>query len=574
MASSQIKTLLCCLLLATTTAMADEAPTIPQPTPTFDRTALQNHMLYLMHSGDLVRALEEYRSYTKQVGCHDVDVLERIGLVLLDQGYRTKDPEVQVLTLFGAAISMNEKALYIIEEAMSNEQPQIQLMALNFLAKYHNNRADQIMHRALTSNIVLIRFEAALHLAAMKDQKAVGQTEALMVKVPEQAWCLFPQIYGLIGTPEAKKILRKMSSHKDEMVRIATILSISENGHDDMLPIIRRLASHHEPAQQEACAIALGVLHDETSVPRLRELAKSKADTVSLAALVSLYQLGHKDAKEQIEAMAMKGSIFAIYQLGKIPGSEPVLAKILQSTNPHIKTNAAIALLERRDIRCALPLVELVLRGPKDLALMQVESPGKSMNCYRVVPSAQQNFKDTPALAELSLHNKEDLLAKVVELPEDIFLKIADVIFETQQNELIPALIAIMENHPTPKTIDLLKKHQQKAGAPLVRNYCNLALYRLKQEGPYGDYLIAWVSQQQNVDLIRFRPLLTVEERETNTAQYELTPQETSRLLVEAFETFASTQDDKAIDLLISVIQQGNAKNKYALIGLLMRAIQ
>ena len=89
---------------------------------------------------------------------------------------------------------------------------------------------------------------------------------------------------------------------------------------------------------------------------------------------------------------------------------------------------------------------------------MQVESPGKSMNCYRVVPSAQQNFKDTPALAELSLHNKEDLLAKAVELPEDIFLKIADVIFETQQNELIPALIAIMENHPTPKTIDLLKE--------------------------------------------------------------------------------------------------------------------
>jgi len=161
-----------------------------------------------------------------------------------------------------------------------------------------------------------------------------------------------------------------------------------------------------------------------------------------------------------------------------------------------------------------------------------------------------------------------------VNIPEEVFLKIADVIFETQQNELIPALIAIMENHPTPKTIELLKKHQQKAGAPLVRNYCNLSLYRLKQEGPYGDNLIAWVSQQQNVDLIRFRPLLSVQERETNSFQYELTPQETSRLLVEAFETFASTQDDKAIDLLISVIQQGNAKNKYALIGLLMRAIQ
>jgi hypothetical protein len=248
MASPKIKALICCLMLACAKVQAEDLPPAPNSTRP-DRTAAQNHILYLMHTGDLVRALEEYRTYTKQIGCHDVDVLERIGLVLLDQGYRTKDPEVQVLTLFGAAISTNEKALYILEEAMSNDQPQIQLMALNFLAKFHNDRADQIMHRALTSNILLIRFEAALHLASMKDNKAVGQTEALMVKVPEQAWPLFPQIYGLIGTPEAKKIMRRMSSHKDELVRIATILSISENGLDDMLPIVRRLSSHHEPVR-------------------------------------------------------------------------------------------------------------------------------------------------------------------------------------------------------------------------------------------------------------------------------------------------------------------------------------
>lgn len=539
-----------------------------------DRNNLQNHILYLMHTGDLVKALEEYRSYKKLTNNHDVEVLERIGLVLLDQGYRTNDPEVQVLTLFGAAISTNEKALYILEEALSNDQPQIQLMALNFLAKYHNDRADMIMRKALTSNSLLIRFEAALHLATQKNHAAVGQTEALMVKVPEIVWPLFPQIFGLIGTPDAKKILRKMSSHKDEQVRIATILTIADNGHDDMLPIIRRLASHHEHAQQEACAIALGVLHDDSSVPRLRELAKSKTETVQLAALASLYDLGHKEVKEQIEALALKGNLFAIYHLGKIPGSEETLIKIIQSPNLHVKTNATIALLERRDPRCARPLVELVLRGPRDLALLHVDSPGKSLNCYRVVPSAQQNLKETPVHAELSLHNREEILVKTVELPEEMFLAIADVVFELQQNDLIPTLIEILENHPTPMAIQLLKKHQQKAGAPLVRNYCNLCLYRLKQEGPYGDNLITWVSQQQNVDLIRFRPLLSIEDRETATELYELTPQETSRLLVEAFESFASTQDDKAVDLLISVIQNGNAKNKYALIGLLMRAIQ
>lgn len=569
MASPRLKALLCSILL-----FATAASPAPVAVPVADRASAQNHILYLMHAGNLVKALEEYRAYTKTIGCHDVDVLERIGLILLDQGHRSKDAEVQVLTLFGASVSMNEKALYILEDAMSNDLPQLQMIALNFLARYHNDRADHVLHKALTSNSLLIRFEAALRLAAMKDASAVGQTEALMVKVPEQLWPLFPQIFGLIGTPDAKKILRRLSAHKDELTRIATVLSIAENGHDNMLPIIRRLASHHEPAQQEACAIALGMLHDDNSVPRLRELARSKTDTVALAASVSLYQLGHKEAKETIEALALKGNPFAICQLGKVSGSEPVLARIVTSNNGQIRANAAIALLELRDPRCAQPLVDLVLRGPKDIALLEVDSPGKSLKCYRVVPSAQQNFKDTPALEEISLSNKEELLTKTVELPEPIFLQIADAVFETQQNDLIPALIAIMENHATPQALELLKKHQQKAGAPLVRNYCNLALYRLKQEGPYVDNLIAWVSQQQNVDLIRFRPLLTVEDRGVSTSQYELTPQETSRLLVEAFETFASSQDDKAIDLLISVIQQGNAKNKYALIGLLMRAVQ
>ncbi len=535
---------------------------------------LQSHIAYLMHTGDLVKALRAYQEYSKQNQSHDVELLNRIGLALLDQGYRSRDPEVQVLTLFGAAISLNDQALYILEDAVNSDNPQIQLIALNFLARYHNDRADTALHKALSSNFLLIRFEAALHLATLKDKNAVHQTEALRIKLPDAIWPLFPQIYGLIGTPEAKKILRKLASHPNELVRIATVISIAENGHDDLLPIIRRLASHHEPAQQEACASALGLLHDDSSTMRLLELTKSKNPAVELAALASLYELGHKEVVPQIQNQALSGSPFAIYQLGKIQGSEAVLAKIAANASAQNQVNAALALLERKDPRSASLLLEILLRTPKDLALLEAVSPGKSLKCYRIVPSAQQNFKDTPTLVELSLHNREQILAKAVELPEELFIKIADAIFETQQNDLVPALVAILENHRTPKVIDLLKKHQQKAGAPLVRNYCNLSLFRLKEEGPYADNLNTWVSQQQNIDLIRFRPLLSAENRDTQAVQYELTPQETSRLLVEAFESFAQTQDDKAIDLLISVIHQGNAKNKYALIGLLMRAIQ
>lgn len=574
----KVKPILACaaaaLLASQVSAFA--YPAAPQMQMRMDAmpTTAPNHIMYLMHAGETAKALEAYQRYRQEAGANDFDLIERIGLILLDQGYRTRDPEIQQLTLFGAGISTNEKALYIVEEAMTSDQPELQAIALNFLSKFHNDRADHALHRAMASNYLLIRLETVFQLAIKKDPKAVSQTEALMAKVPEEIWAIFPQIYAQSGTPEAKKVLRKMLTHRDEIVRIAVILSIAEHNHDDFLPHIRRMAAHHEPAQQEACATALGVLKDESSVPRLQQLARSPHPNVKLAALGALYKLGRKEAMQDVMAIARNGDIFAITLLGEMPGSQDLLAQLMAVDNLQIRINAAVALLELGDKRCLPVIASLLVRTSRDIALGKVSSQGKSLSALKGIPSAQQNFEENPVALELSLNLREALLAKTVELPEMEFLAVANAIFEVQQNDLIPTLVEILENHPTPMVIELLKKHQQKAGAPLVRNYCNLALYRMKQPGPYAQNLQTWVTQQQNIDLIKFRPLVPIDLREKSNTTYELTPQETSRLLVEAFESFVNSQDDKGVDVLISVIQTGNPKNKYALIGLLMRAIQ
>jgi len=467
-----------------------------------------------------------------------------------------------------------KKALYIIEDALTVDQPELQMIALNFLARFQNDRADRAIHRAMASNFLLVRLETAFQLAAKKDPKAVGQTEALMAKIPEQIWPIFPQIFAQSGTPDAKKILRRLLTHKDELVRIAVIMSIAEYGHDDFLPQIRRMAMQHGPAQQEACATALGHLKDESSVDRLQQLAKSPNSNVRLAALNALYKLGRHEVLQDVIAIAKTGDLFSIALLGEMPGSEEFLVALMRNDNMQVRANAAIALLELNDRR-SLPLIaQLLIRNTHDIALGKISSQGKSLKSFRAIPSALQNFEDNPVALELSLHLREALLEKCVELPEKDFLGIADAILDLQQNDLVPALVEVLENHPTPATIALLKKYQQKIGAPLVRNYCNLTLYRLKEPGPYGDNLKAWVTQQQNIDLIRFRPLVPIDVRRMNDAVFELTPQETSRLLVEAFESFVANHDDNGVDVLISIIQNGNKKNKYALIGLLMRAIQ
>jgi len=573
MGSPEMKALFYLATLLFSFVMHAEETAITSATPIVSTTT-PNHILFLMHTGNTAAALQAYENYRLTAGAHDFELIENIGLILLDQGFRSRDPEIQLLTLFGAGISTNEKALYIIEEGVSSGQPELELISLNFLVRYQNDRADQALHRAMSSNQLLIRLEAGFQLAAKKDPKAVGQIEALMAKVPVEIWPLFPQLFALSGTPEAKKILRKLLTHPNEQIRVATINSLAEHTHDDLLPAIRRLASHHEGIQQEACASALGILRDEEAADRLLQMTGSANMHVRLAALKSLYQLGREEMRESVQKLAKAQDLFAIVLLGSMAGSEDVLLELLKSENLHVRINAAVALLELGDSRGLTVLYPLFIKDSRDLAVSKMHSPAKSLSAFRVVPSARQNFDEDAVAEEVSLHLREEWLLKAVELPENDFIKLAHAIFERQQNDLIPVLIEILENHPTPAIIELLKRHQQKVGAPLVRNYCNLGLYRLKQVGPYADNLREWVTQQRNIDMIRFRPVVPWDIRDKTICAFELTPQETSRLLVEAFESFVAAQDDKGIDMLISIIQNGNPKNKYALIGLLMRAIQ
>lgn len=562
------------LCLSCPSLSGEETALPPLPAQLPAPTSATNHILYLAHTGNTSQSLQAYCQHSEALGAHDFDLIERIGLTILDQGFRSSDEETQLLTVFGAGISMNEKALYILEDSVTDDKPEIQLAALNFLGRIHNDRADVAINRAMTSNHLLVRLEAAFLLASKKAPRATAYTEALMAKVDERLWSIFPQIYALCGDAQSMKMMRKLLTHADEKVRIEAVLNAAKCGRDDLLPAIRRLASHHEPAQQEICAAALGLLNDSHSIPKLEALARSPNANVRLAALGALYRLGNKEARLGVEALAKENNLYAVALLGTMPGSEALLAEQAKSKNIQLRINACMALLELGDARCLPGLREVLITDARDLTILETPSPGKSLSIWKVISSSRQNFEDTPVAFELTLAAREEALTKALELPEKDFITLAHAIFERQQTDLVPTLVDALENHPTPAVIALLKKHQQKAGAPLVRNYCNLALYRLKQPGPYAENLRSWVTQQQNVDLIRFRPYVPWDLREKNTEAFEMTPHETSKLLVEAFESFVATQDDKGIDMLISVIQNGNSKNKYALIGLLMRAIQ
>lgn len=531
----------------------------------------QGRILFLLQQGEHKQALKLYQDKFQISDQHDFELLHQMGLRILDFGFRQHDPECQLLALFGAAVSAHEDAYYILEESIKSPYPAIQLVALGALARFQNDRADQAMIRALGASSLEVRYEAVNQLCKKKHPLAVSQAESLMYKTSNVYLPLYPPLFAMVGDTHSTRILRKLLNQSSTDIRLAVILSVAKYHRDDLLPQIRQQSSQLQFALQEACAYTIGVLKDEISIPKLEKFTGSQYSNVSLAAHVALYQLGRQDSVKAIEEEAQKGNLFAISVLGSIPDHPRVLLELLERPDVQIRMNALIALLEQRHPRALECIEEIIIRDKKDLAFTVNQSPGHAFKSWKVTSSASQLLKDDTKAYLEHLELKESLLEKVCLLSRPRFIALAHQIFSKQHNDLIPRTVELLEHLGTKEALACLKEHQQQLGAPLVRHYCNLALYRLQEPGPYAEQLRQWVKSQSQTEFIRFQPFSPWELGENS---YTLTPEETSKLLIDTFETFAAQQDKKGIETLIEAMATGHSKNKYALAGLLLRATQ
>lgn len=526
-----------------------------------------NRILFVLGQGQTEQALGLYQEHQKTRGKHDFALLQQMCHIILDRGFKSNEPEDQLMSIFGAGVAMNDSAFYLLEEGLKSPFPQIQVVALNFLGKSHHDEAAELINKMMASPYALIRLEAAHGLAQMKHPKATAQIESLMQKVDPKAAPLFPGLFALSGDDAALKILRKLMNHKDHEVRIAALISASETGRDELLPQIRKLASQHDIRQQEAAALALGTFQDQYSEALLRKLALSTHLNVQIAALKALYTLGIKESAIPLQNLAKSGNIFAIQALGTIPGSEETLVILAKTPQIQIRLNASLALLALKDDRCLGGLLDILLCDCRDLAFSEISTPGKALKAWKAIPSAQAQGEDSDLLLELSLQFREEVLVQALELKENTFLYLAGRLFEAKQNDLIPILVTLLANLDTDQSIAFLKREQQKAGAPLIRAYATLGLVKLKEEGNYTQLLKEWILSQKDREMMKFRTFVPFDMRET----YELTPQETARFLIESIQVLAETQEQDSIDLLLHVLKEGHPRNRPVLAGLLLK---
>ena len=534
---------------------------------------LKLHALYLMQQNQAEEALGKYRQFSNLSGRHDFDVLQQMGLILLQKGIQNPDPQIFLMTLFGAGLSGSSRALEILEYGVKHPDPQVQLLALHFIAQFDDDRASDLFNRAMSSEYLSTRMEAAFYMAQRKHPLAVGQIEGLMFRLPPMFKPYFPSFFALMGTSDATQALRRLIEDPDFQVRIESILNVAKSGRDDFLPILRKRLTHSQIAELEAAAFAVGILKDSSSIPKLKKLTTSSIDSVRLTSCLALLRLGDRSFVPSIVELAKRRNLFAIAALGEIEGNEDFLAQLAQSPDLQVRINASLALLQRRDARCLPGLFDMLISDSRDLAFHPYASIGRTLNAVKAIPSAELRAEDPTINLGFSVAMREHFLREAIHLPEDAFLKLASGIFAKQQNDLVPTLIGLLENLRTDNAIALLKAGTQKLSAPLIRDYCYLSLYRLKQEGPYEEYINHWIMRQKHEELIRLRPLLPWKFR-IDQADYTLTPEETSHLLIEAFLSVANKRDEKNIAFLLEAIQFSNPANRYALIGLLMRATE
>ncbi len=534
----------------------------------------KHHIAYLMQCKRLDPSIQLYQEYRQTLGKHDLDLLQQLALILLEQGAHQNDPEKQLLSIFGSGVAGIASCFSILEEGILSSHPQTQMAAIQFLARTQDDRSDELLNRAMASDYFFARMEAAYQLSLRKAKTAVGQIEALMYRVPHQLRFFFPEFFALIGTSDAIGVLRHLMDDTFTMVRVEAILSAARHGRDDLLPQIRKAVTHLNGAEQEACATALGQLKDSQSLLLLQKLADSPSSNVRLAALRSLYLLGQTAAQERVIEMAKQHNLFAIHLLANMSETEETLAPLLASENIQVRLNAAISLLKHRDPRSVQSILEILIRDTRDLGMQPQFSVGNSLLSWKIIPSALQHMEQAQYdLQAITLNQREKLLADCLELPERDFLYIAEQIFRSKQTELIPLLVNLLENLQTPAALQLLKEKAQAAGQPLLRIYCNLALFRLKQSGPHEQIIREWLAHQKDTEMIRFRPTIPWSMRMIDS-HFELTPEESSRLLIEAYEAIADRHDEKSIDTLLEMIRTGHPNNRYVLAGLLIRAIQ
>ncbi len=531
---------------------------------------------YLISTEQHEKALESYLSIYMEKGKHDFDILEQLGTTIIEKGAASKDPEDQLLSLFGMEIAGPVVGNHLLYSFVKSGNPMVQATALHLTSQMFDDETENILLTALSSPFFMIRMEALFYLAARRSPKTYEQIQSIQSLVPPFFHPFFADFYALDRSENSIVELRKMVMSPREEMRLNAILAILKYGMEDLKGALIPILSQKNPIELETVSYTMGAMRDLSSAEDLKRLLSSPQTEVRLASLYALVRLGYTDYIPEIEQYVKEKNLFAISILSDLRAGEEVLIPLLQEADVTLRLNAVLALLRQRNPIVMPYLLDLFDIHHGSTCIAPLYSPGRTMVYWQLLPlksiSDPTSKKNLVAFTERFLEN---LLIDSLELGEKPFVQLSSALFAKREDWIIPRLVRLLENLRTPLAIDLLKEKSELLGAPLIRAYATLALFRIGEDAVSRETLIKWLLTDQKTELIRFRPMMEEQLSVSyDKSPYQLTPEEASGFLVEALEALSQKREEKNIAYLLTMMKDGHPKNRFALAGLLLRSIR
>jgi|GEM_PF-1960411 len=541
-----------------------------------EETLLKSHILYLVSKGDHVKGLKKYQEYYQKSQEHDFFLLREIALHIIEDGL-TKGSEIDsLLALIAIEISNETSFTHYLGKLITSRFFPVQAKTLSVLKSIDNEYSDMLIKSCLSSNFIMLRLQALSILVQKHNQTALGQVEALMNSVHKHYHPLFVDFFALSGTKYAISMMKQMMSDKDLNLNLATILAARNHRIEELIPNLRNSLTHTSPFIQEAAAFALGSFHDAHSISKLEHLSNSPHLETKLAALHALYILGKTEVKEKIHELARGGNLFAIRLIATISESEKTLHEIYYSDDNLLRINSALSLLDQKDPLCLKVIKDLIFLDPTNHYLEICSSQGRSYFAIKIKPLASLEEKQMVQMVQQqTLMIQNDLLKKSIELPRALFMTLIEEIFLTKRNHLIPTAISLLENFDDKEAYEILEHKAKMPGAPFIRTCCHLSLWKSTRKEIHKEAIIGWIKEFGKNELIQVSEKPTQKsEKKGSIPGYELTLEEKSHLLIEAFLHICATHEKSGLDCIIEAMISGHEKNRTPLAGVLLKTIQ
>ncbi|MCH1430046.1 MAG: hypothetical protein GWP59_04405 [Chlamydiales bacterium] len=554
----------------------DESPEIRQHLHPFsakkqDRDFNTASKSLLIQQGKVDDILRYVRSSEELLFTEKKQLLTKLCQKILVSKMLSRNFHDNAQGFYGAFLSLDPQTIHEMTGRIPHLDPRLQLAVLNYLDHLQEDSKHLVIKELLGSPYPFLRIEAAYRLAANQDPTAFQQLEALFYKSPQELHFLFAKAFILLKTPRAKKFTLQLLNHSDEKNRSEAIKAIADMKELSFYDELLTLSKHPSPLTQEASAYALGKISPDHATAPLFSLAKKPHRSVQLAALNALVNLKEYEPRQELLQHAKKGNLFAYHLLSDERESKKFLKQMTYHNDPTIRYNAAIALLELKDPDCLSALLELLLLPSDEQALKAYLSPGETLKEWRLQSIGRVDKAHSQWLIQQSLQHKLELFYKAQKLPSSAFFWLCDKLLTKQKSEWIPHIVGLLQADSSPKALEILQKHTNTPGAPLLRIYCHLALFQKTANKEELDHVVQWVRDNQKHPIMRLKDLPDWDERQNYP--FQLSPEQKSQFLIDAYFAISSTYSDLALDLLLDGLSEGAVENRPILAGLLLHLL-